>query len=161
MRSFKGLLFVLLALAVVFTFGAPAWAAFGSQSGAGGEGGIQVVKDAPGTKYSGPLTINYIRAGVINKYDMHFFLRLKKGWDLYAFSGVAESVDGTVQAQQGVIDDFVKNTVIPILYPDYAPNYPEFWLKAVDNIVDNVTSGFDCCEDVEFTIMDVVISVQD
>ena len=42
MKSIKGLLFMLLALAVIFTFGQPAWAAFGSASSAGGTGGIQV-----------------------------------------------------------------------------------------------------------------------
>ena len=157
MKPIKGLLIVLLAMAVVFTFGQSALAAFGSQGGAGGEGGIEVVKDAPGTKYSGPLTIYYTSSG-IGLYNMHFFMRLRKGWDLYAFSGIANDVDGTVDAQQAVIDNFVRDTVIPILYPGVDPA-PEVWLKSVDQIVDDATSS--CCDSMVYTIMDVVIAVQD
>lgn len=161
MRSIKGLLFMLLAIAVVFTFGQPAWAAFGSQGGATGSGGIVVDKDAPGTKYSGPLTIYYVPIEGSSNYELNFFLRLRKGWDLYGFSGTANDVPLDIPIVQGKIDDFIRNTVIPILYSNYTP-YPEFWLKSVDQLVeDNDLELPGCCGGGFFSIMDVVISVQD
>lgn len=157
MKRFKELLIVLLALAVVFAFGAPALAAFGSQGGATGAGGIQVDPNAPGTKYEGPLTIYYVPAEGIGNYNMYFFLRLRKGSTLYAFSGTAPVVDD-VGVQQLAIENFFTNTVIPLLYPGEDPPSA---LKSVDQIVDNFTTGQTCCSGKEFTIMDVVIAVQD
>ena len=155
MKPIKELLIVLLAIAVVFVFGAPALAAFGSQGGATGAGGIQVYPNAPGTKYEGPLTIYYVPAGT-NTFDMYFFLRLRKGSTLHAFSGTALGVPGAVEDQQQAITDFFNNNVKPILYPE---SNPPALLKSIDQIADDATSG--CCGDMVYTIMDVVIAIQD
>ena len=161
MKPIKGLLIILIALAVVFTFSQSALAALGSQGGAGDEeGSIVVTKDAKGTKYVGPLTTyvvdnpEYVPGEDTSgetPYLIYFFLRLKKGWDLYAFSGIAGLTNSKdIPQMQFAIDAFVANTVIPILYHEDAPKYPRFWLKAVENIAEDepTPEGFPpCCND--------------
>ena len=176
MKPIKTLLIILTAMAVVFAFSQSALAALGSQGGAGGGNSIAVVKDAPGTKYVGPLTTyvidnpNYAPDNGETQYLIYFFLRLKKGMNLYAFSGIAGLTDnGDIPQMQAKINAFVANTVIPILYHEYAPDYPEFWVKAVDNIAQDETAELDyppCCNDLDglpmqISIMDVTIAVQD
>lgn len=93
MKTVKKVLFILLAISVSLVVSDPSLAAFGSQGGAGGEGGIVVVKDASGTKYEGPLTIYYDKESIDNPgyANFYFFLRLRKGWELNGFSGFADS----------------------------------------------------------------------
>jgi hypothetical protein len=179
MKSIKTLLISLTAVAVVFAFSQSALAALGSQGGAGGDNSITVVKDAPGTKYVGPLTTyviqnpNYVPGAepqTETEYLMYFFLRLKKGMNLYAFSGIRGLTDkNSVSEMQTTIHAFIADTVIPILYHDYAPDFPEFWIKAVDNIAEDELPLPDepyCCNapnglPMQISIMDVTIAVQD
>ena len=160
----KRLFFIFLALFMVISFSQSASALVGSESSANGTGGITVYPYAKGTKYVGPLTIYYVFDQASGNYNMYFFLRLKKGSDAIGFSGHTDSPVSLsdTPAQQAVIEDFVKNSVIPNLYPDSSPP-PLFLLKSVDNLVsDNALLYPGCCGNgMVFTIMDVVIAVQD
>ena len=58
---------------------------------------------------------------------------------------------------QGAVNDFIADTVRPILYPD-GPPYPDFALKSVDKIVEDQSGP--CCL-YPFSIMDVTIAFDD
>ena len=171
MKSIKGLFFILLVLTFVFCAGQAAFALIGSQ--AGDAGGITVFPKAKGTQYDGPLTIYYTNIDIgtdDNGFptpiaDMNIFLRLQGKKTLDAFSGQAFKVAFTnIVKQQEAITSFINITVIPLLYPDYTPSL-NFLLKSVDLMVqdDGVDAGVTgaCCNGMLFTIMDVVIAVQD
>ena len=164
METTKRLFCVSFILTMVFCFSQTAFALVGSQAGAGGEGGITVYPNAPGTKYEGPLTIYYLPAtsGDTTKKNMHFFMRLRKGSTLYQFSGIAENVVYTdANEQQARIEMFIEDTVIPFLYPGVDPA-PLALLKSIDQKVeDDPLSIPPCCGDMLFAIMDIVIAVQD
>ena len=83
---------------------------------------------------------------------MDFFLRLRKGSDLYGFSGEAAHVANGINYFQDQIEYFVEHTVIPVLYdcvplgsecldedpvPDDCNLCPIVYLKAVDQIVED------------------------
>jgi hypothetical protein len=167
MKSIKGLFFILFALACVFCVGQAAFALIGSQAGESG-GGIIVSPKAHGTRYEGPLTIyytnpvqEYIEGVLFTFVDMNFFLRLENKSTLNAFSGKSLHVDYlNIPIQQEAITVFIQNTVIPILYPEYDPK-PDFLLKSVDLKVEDDGGSGTCCNGMYFTIMDVVIAVQD
>jgi hypothetical protein len=168
MKTTKGLILSLVMMAMILTWVQQAEAARGSQVGADGESVIEVFPNAPGTKYSGPLTIYYIQDPYMaGYYFMHFFMRLRKGVSLYSFSGVTEmSYDYTsdTEGQQEAIRNFIQYTAIPILYPG---ELPTALVKSVDMVVEDNEFEYDgCCEDPDgetmyFIIMDVVIAVQD
>ena len=163
MKSIKGLLFILLILICFFCVGQAAFALIGSQ--AGDAGGITVYPKAHGTRYEGPLTIYYTNPQGIYA-DMNFFLRLRIKTTLYAFSGQALGVKYLdITEQQAKITDFIEKTVMPVLYPptDYEVT-PDFLLKSVDlKVEDDGLPALEspCCNGMLFTIMDVVIAVQD
>lgn len=163
MRPIKQLLVVLFVLTMVFFTGQVAFALIGSQAGADGEGGITVYPNASGTKYEGPLTIYYLPASSESgsEKNMHFFMRLRKGSNLYQFSGIAENVvylDANLQ--QVEIENFIKYTAIPLLYPGVVPA-PVALLKSIDQKVEDTGGLTACCGEMLFAIMDVVIAVQD
>lgn len=169
MKPIKKLLIILLALTMVFTFGQPAFAEFGSQGGSNGEGGIQVDPNAKGTKYVGPLTIYYTKVYMdeypydLEGYTLTFFLRLKRGSQLYAFSGTAgteeDPLPGDVVVLQDAIETFIRTEVIPRIYGCTFGNCPPAELKAYDLLADDDTST--CCNDMIYTIVDVTIAVRD
>lgn len=83
---------------------------------------------APGTKYSGTMTIYYANvytpAGTYepNLKDMYFFARMEQKKNLYSFAGMepdmtwgGDEID-RVPEQQAVIDYFFENTVVPWLF---------------------------------------------
>ena len=166
MKSIKRLFFILLVLTCVFCFGQTAFAAIGCESGDTGD--IMVYPNAKGTMYTGTTTIYYtnINPNALDSNgfpytsaDMNFFLRLEKKSTLYAFSGQASVELLNVSSHQEKITSFIQNTVMPILYPDNVV-YPKFLLKSVDKMVQDVGEENACCSGMLFTIMDVVIAVQ-
>jgi hypothetical protein len=168
----KRLVFIFLALVMVFAFGQSALALVGSQ--AGSSGGIIVYPSASGTKYEGPLTIYYIPdSDSPGNYYMNMFLRLRKGSTWWGFSGIsAVSVNPTVTTDgQEQVTAFMNNTVMPILYFGYTPptnptdmqtaSHP-WYLKSVSQLVsDDQLLEPTCCNDMVFVIMDVVVAVTD
>lgn len=153
MRTFKRLLFIVLVLTMVFGFGQMALALVGSASG--DTSSLMVYPNAPGTKYEGPLTLNFDDGG------MYIFLRLRKGSVLYPFSGFKAGVAYTdIGAQQTAVEAFFLENVLPVLYPGVSP-LPTALLKSVDQIVSDNEIEFPGCCDQLFVILDVVIAVQD
>jgi hypothetical protein len=136
---------------------------------------IAVDKNAPGTKLSGPMGIFYSDVN-FNDTDcggsdtpsgtMTFILRLRKGNQLYGFSGPDEptrvcladpgSPDDPT-SQQGILHDFVRDHVIPVVSSN--PEAP-FALKSVDQMVNNDTPGYSSL-DVLFVLLDVEIAVRE
>jgi hypothetical protein len=168
MKSIKGLLFILLVLTCVFFAGQAAFALVGSETG--DTPIITVHPKAKGIIYKGPLTIYYTNIILdpntyVQTADITFFMRLQdENKKLHAFSGQAIGVDYyDFSAQQAIIEAFIHETVIPILYPN-SNQKPNFLLKAVHKIVaddgKDVTDPSGCCNGMTFTIMNVVIAVQ-
>ncbi|RLB88249.1 MAG: hypothetical protein DRH26_13960 [Deltaproteobacteria bacterium] len=183
MKIFKGLIFSLLMMAMVLSYAHEA-VARGSAVAPGAEPIIKVFPTAHGTKYSGPLTIYYIFDHIeqktlingdvvdIDYYSMHFFMRLRKGVNLYSFSGVAEETYEYTDTlgQMTATEDFIQDTVIPSIYcnPLNPPcTDPIALLKSIDMLVENNEGEYPgCCRDytgipMKFLITDVVIAVQD
>jgi hypothetical protein len=178
MKANKKLLLILLSTALVLCAAGVTFALVGSQAGDEGSG-IQTNPNAPGTKYEGPLTL-YFSDGEDGSSDLNMFLRLRKGSTLYAFSGTASGVEVTLLTEiQCAVENFVEQTVIPLLYDDCTPctpadcalgsepdcelaTCPTAWLKSVDQVTgDNELEFPGCCNEMVFGIMDVVIAVQD
>lgn len=142
---------------------------------------ISVDKSAAGTKLSGTLTIYYTNPQFGENTDMLVFLRLRKGNNLYGFATQITNVlyavsEGAIEAQQDALEDWVEAEVIPELYcpeDDIVPSYeegvpptcssalPSFAIKSVDQSVeDDQNQNFNTAL-MSYTIMDVVIAVQD
>ena len=88
--------------AVMFVYVQPAMSR-GCQGGADGGDQIDTDKTAPGTKLSGPLTIIYEPGPNGVSAQIKFFLRLRKGYDLYAFAGEADIGDWNDFDQIGAV----------------------------------------------------------
>ena len=157
-----------LILAVMILASAQPALSRGCQDPVTDPGVIVVDKSAPGTKLSGPLTIYYEllseELGINGPAKLYFFLRLKKGYNIYPFAGTAE-IDcyGNIYEIQAAIDEFIGDTVVPALFPN-TPDAP-YALKSVDKMVEpdteGVPDGDTCCGDLLFTILDVVIAVEE
>jgi hypothetical protein len=73
--------------------------------------------NAPGTKYSGPVTV-YFHEETDGTFTMYYFLRLKRGNELYSFAGFTANVDPSpneLGAQVCIIEAFIKRVVIPVV----------------------------------------------
>lgn len=127
------------------------------------QGGSAIVTDAQakGTKLSGPLTI-YYDIDENGAGNMYFFMRLRQGHTLRIFGGVRPIADyNNIAEIQSNIEAFVGETVIPALFGTYVGD--NWALKSVDQVIepDDPTATPDCCGAMLFTIMDVVIAVED
>ena len=163
MKQINRLLMTLLALAMVITFSATELTAGGCQPGSDGEGGIEVNPKAPGTKYEGPLTVYYEKVVDTDpqEYILNFFLRLRKGSTLNAFSAQSAAIYLDVESIKEETQWFFTNTVIQNLYDEPIP-LDAALLKSVDQLVDEATSGGEEVNNgMVFNILDVVIAVQD
>jgi hypothetical protein len=160
MRNIKSLLFIVLVLTMVFCSGQAAADALGSASG--DTPCLQIVGNAAGTKYEGPLTLYYAGEGVST--DMHVFLRLRKGSELYPFSTIISGIDPTDLCDQvSKLKVFFSEQVLPVLYRGVT--LPTVVLvKSVDQTSfsnESSSEGAGCCSGMNFVIMDVVLAVQD
>ena len=164
MRTGKGI-WMGLVMAALMVFAAQQADARTSSTTGGTIFDSYVNKQAKGTKMFGPLTIYYEEKGSFCPdgdplTNMHVFLRLRKGSDLYAFSDVIEDIcyfDTT--AQITAIDQFIRTVVVPPLFG--------ITTNAVD--VKSVEEVADCPEPMcfpvsmdgpYFTILDIEIAVQ-
>ena len=128
-----------------------------------GSSQITVYPNAPGTKLSGPLTVFYHR----DSGELDYFVRLKKGVDLYIFSGhntIVNDLDPNawVSQAQMPITDWFEDTVVPYIYgcdDGVSPcPYDDIALKSysLDVLSGNDMGNTD--EDV-VAIMDIVLAV--
>ena len=161
MKIFKKTQILMLSAVMLFFFASPAFSAMSTQT-TSGEDLINVDKTAPGTKLSGPLTIYYADTEVAGEVDMYVFLRLRKGYNLYAFSTIIPGVDyvaSNIDTMTGYIEDFIEDVVIPELYDG---DSPPFAIKATDQEIQDDPNCNYCGEgNLYFAIMDIVIAVQD
>ena len=128
-----------------------------------GSSQIIVYPNAPGTKLSGPLTVFYHR----NSGNLDYFVRLKKGVDLYIFSGhytISTGLDPNawVSHAQMPITEWFENTVVPYIYEcddGVSPcPYDDVALKSYSLDVLSGNDMGDTDEDV-VAIMDIVLAV--
>lgn len=157
MRTKKGVLtFLLFAGIMLFT----AQSAFGGCEVAAMDQLIDLSDNAPGTKYSGTLTVYFHpnEAGMTG--DMYLFARLRKGIDLYAFSDVIGGVTHEDFMNDPIlVGDFFLDTVIPYLYDCVFPNCPDAVLKSYDMDVSHDGQGeFNL---MQFYVVDFTIAVHD
>ena len=173
MKTVSKVHIILLTTVVFFTMAIPAYCALATQTTSGDDVfADDIVKTAAGTKLSGPLTIYYAPSISSGNVDMHMFLRLRKGYSLYAFSTVYENVEYKTAVQPVRVMEFLLNEVVPELYcdpgdpkdSDYPAECtpPPFEIKSVE---ERVQDNYDCayCSDYtrQFSIVDIVIAVQD
>ena len=151
------LTFILL----VVTLQAASQLALGQSEVATLEDDITVDKEAPGTKLHGTLTIYYEPTDSCQLPDSaakFFFMRLRMGKELFPFSGkfsgkdICMSDSDSVARQQMAIEEFVKEKVIPELFPN-TPSAPSA-LKSVNRFVQGFRVPF-------FVMMDFVIAVKE
>ncbi|MDH3330025.1 MAG: hypothetical protein OEM01_12395 [Desulfobulbaceae bacterium] len=166
MKNIKQIQILLLSVLMCFVFANPSFSALSTQTTSDVDI-INVDKNAPGTKLSGPLTIYFANYdSVLQTADMYVFLRLRKGYDLYAFSTIIPGVAYTasnIDILTDNINDFIENNVLPEIYGGVTPPYA---IKSTDQIVQddplcNYCPGPPAGEHMNFTIMDIVIAVQD
>ena len=124
-----------------------------------GESILDIDKTAPGTKYDCTLAIYYADKPETPSEDdriMYFFIRLRKGYELSAYSNYVVISDYyDTGEQQDLIGDFIRETVIPAEYGcTFGADCPPCALKSADHIVD-------IGDATQFTIMDIIIAVQD
>jgi hypothetical protein len=162
--QYKTILVVMIASIAALLISVQPAMARGCQVGSG-DYAFEIDKTAPGTKLSGPLVIYYEGTGGL--VDLTFFMRLKKGYNIFPFSGTADGVvyDSIPEIQEAV-DAFVSETVIPALFACTAgSDCPPHALKSVDMLVEPDTEGFPdgqtCCGQMRFTILDLVIAVDE
>ena len=128
---------------------------------------IALNANAPGTKYEGPLTV-YFQPNGAGSYNMYAFLRLRKGWLPYAFSGMMPDLSPSdFRDDPLVVTSFFMDTVMPGLYPtlcvpgeigggDNCPNVA-FKSYTLDVSQDDPPGG----SSFYFYIVDIVLAVQD
>lgn len=162
MKAIKKIQILILSAVMLFVFAGPAFSAMSTQT-TSGQDLINVEKSAPGTKLSGPLTIYYGNYdSTAGTADMYVFLRLRKGYDLYAFSTVIPGVDygaSNIDTMTDNILDFIEDVVLPELYEGASP---PFAIKATDQeIQDDPNCNYCGVGLLNFAIMDIIIAVQD
>jgi len=125
-----------------------------------------------GHKYYGTMTIYFEETEINGIANMHVFVRLGSGNDLWSFGYIAPNIlfvgdpYVVVPIQQAELLSFVENEVIPFLFyiennewcvTGENGNCPSFALKSVDNIIeDMVFTG----NGLLFTIMDFTLAVK-
>lgn len=161
MKTMKKIQVLMLSAVMLFVFASPAFSAMSTQTTSDVDL-ITVDKSAPGTKLSGPLTIFYANYDLDAKTaDMYVFLRLRKGFDLYAFSTVIPGVAykaSNIDTMTDLIEDFIAANVIPEIYDGATP---PFAIKATDQKIQDDPNCNYCSGDIFFAIMDITIAVQD
>ena len=128
--------------------------------------------NAPGLKLEGPLTVFYQKTsddppGPEFTVDMYWFLRLRKGSDLYSFAG-GPATDIILPTDlltivPGTIETFFINTVVPAVVTgcDIPPEVcPEVILKSYDLDVDDETPLGDNAG-LLYSIANIVIGLHD
>lgn len=174
MKTRKGILILLLSVAIILAITQSAMAGRGKEVAGGGFLDSIVNKSAPGTKISGPIAIYYEKGGTASctgmgdfSTNMYFFMRLRKGNNLYPFSGVTKNVCYfDVNTQASAVGSFIQNTVIPVIYRLPSGRTYPFALKNVDQLIEDDEADFGgCCggdfHTIYFTIADIEIAVQD
>jgi hypothetical protein len=142
--------------------------------------------NAPGTKLDGPITIFYQpkedngpeEENAVTCFegaepaDMYFFLRLKKGANLYSFAGGPEIIcfpDDVTEVVPYIIGVFFDEHVVPTLYPDCTPNQnppdedcPNIVLKSADLGVDwEPPPGFGFTSGLNYFIANIQVGIHD
>ena len=138
--------------------------------------------NAPGTKLDGPITIFYQPIEVNgdteentfncfqgdNPVDMYFFLRLKKGTNLYSFAGGPEIICFPGEVTTAVPDkigEFFVDHVVPTLYPGCVgppDTCPEIVLKSAVLAVDwEPPLGFGYTSGLYYFIADIQVAIHD
>jgi len=162
MKSVKGSLICLVL--VVFSLVLTGEVLADKETGSGTFFDTIVDKNAPGTKYTGTLTI-YYQPSENNNCDtlgpnttMYYFLRIKKGFKVYPFSGFASNICYLdLNAQALAIKGFISQKVMPLLSSNPSVT---FALKSVSQVVENDEIFFpECCSGMTFMIMDIEIAV--
>lgn len=128
---------------------------------------LQDQQNAPGTKYYGTITIYFEPAPISGSEtpnsNMYYFLRLRKGYNLYSFAGKTVNIDpraSNLERQVNAIGSFFNETVIPKLYDCTTyEDCPVAFLKSYSLDVSQEES-FGSSEFL-FYIADIVIAVQD
>ena len=157
MRTTTGALIFLLLVVMLL---ATRQLALGQSESATVEDFITVDDKASGVKVQGILTMYYEpeltgRCRISNPAAKFFFMRVKKGKDLIPFSGDLSGEHICLAdnfPQQAAIEEFVRDQVIPELFPD-TPLAP-FALKSVKRSVLGVRPP-------TFLMIDFVIAVQE
>ena len=167
MRTSKVVLSFILLSAVIFFTGQSAMG--GCAIKPDGSPPIDTDKTAPGTKLSGPLTVFLDESSNPNK--IYFFLRLRKGYDLYCFAGSYDpdvtngdkepNINNFVTLAEEKVTEFFEDTVIPEIYEEEcaADNCPPVSLKSYDQDVNSGDQGE--TNDLELYVMDIVVAVED
>ena len=156
MRKITVFLIMILAVSMA---AAPSVMARGSEVSTTGL--LNLDKTAPGTKLTGPLTLHYEFLGEDTngcdiETDMYVFLRLRKGYEISGFTmGPVNVCYEDITTQRIAVEGFIQNTVIRQLFMDSPA--ATFAIKSIDQAVDE----FDLPSGIGFTILDVVIAVQD
>jgi hypothetical protein len=171
MKTSRAFIIIALFTLTLLAAGQPALAQRGYETGGGTAFDRWVDKHAHGKKFNGTLAMHYEKVcewspgSECCSFDdsigtrMFFVVRIETKKDLYVFSGSAGT--GTdplvcyldLERQKQVLFDFMGTVVLP----EISPGSTTFALKKVDNVVDTHDSTF-----AEFfTMMDVVLVVQD
>jgi hypothetical protein len=121
--------------------------------------------NAPGTKYSGPITIYFHEAtfGDNPTSTMYYFMRFKKGNKLYAFAGFTEDVDPlpvNLEGQVDIIADFINEIVVPVVEECELPNCPTATLKSFSLDVSQEDPPEGNPQGLFYYILDIEIGVQ-
>ena len=166
MKISKRIQILLLSVLMCFVFASPSFSAMSTQCTSDDLCDlITVYKTAPGTKLSGPLTMYFVKT-TGDYADMHVFLRLRKGYDLYSFSTIVRNLiydADEIPGLQDAIEDFIEFNVIPEIYDGATPPHA---IKSVDQVIQDYPLCSYCPkppadEHMNFVIMDIVIAVQD
>lgn len=148
----------------------------------------QIDPNAPGARFSGPLTISYSRLGnpfhrfpegdprivnpavdqecLVAEVNMSFLLRLAGGKQLSGFAGLEQSRRTAklclldTRAQDTAIRGFIRDQVVPFLFERGLASSPTsaFAVRAVANVVADNQLAFPGGQ--PFVIMDVEIAVR-
>lgn len=172
MRTIKGtLIFVAMAVLILFT----SQSALADSEVAKLEGFLTpyVVKDAPGTKLSGTLTIYYEKTALLcgdtfnPLTNMYFFMRLKKVDQVkltkvnepYGFSGAVQDICyQSFDDQYAALSDFITKYVIPNVF--FNKPKATFKLKSVSNFAQD-DQVYTFCPCLFFAMMDIELAVQE
>lgn len=122
---------------------------------------IELDGNAPGTKYSGPVTI-YFHEVMDGTYTMYYFMRFKKGNQLYAFAGSTPNVDpvpNNLEQQVGIIADFINDEFVPFVKACEIGNCPTAVLKSFSLDVSQEDPVQGNPQDLFYYILDIEIGV--
>lgn len=153
-----GKFFLLLGCSVMFMLFMANSATAGCAKLPDGSSAILTDPNARGTKLSGPLTLFYNQT----EENLYYFLRLRKGSQLYVFAGQSPATNDWInQAQFDILPDWFEASVVPYIFGTKGTDWVDWELKSYDRDILSPDDPGEVTLSGQVSIIDIVLAVDE